>query len=502
MEGEDAASGQRPCGIRCKRMINNKVMLVTYPDSLGDNLKDLDGVLDKYYREEIGGIHILPFFPSSGDRGFAPITYDRVDPAFGDWDDIKRLSEKYYLMCDYMINHISARSEQYQDFLKNHEKSRYHDFFINWDRFWGGEPSEEEFNKLYLRKKTPYITAEFADGQTERLWSTFSEEQIDIDCLHSEEAKKYLTRQLRNLAARGISLIRTDAMAYAAKRKGENCFFVEPEMWTLVDQCREALAGTGVEILPEIHENYFYQKKLEEHGIFSYDFQLPFLILNAVWFGRSMYLKNWLKICPRKQFTTLDTHDGIGVVDARYLLPDEEILKTQELILEKNPIIDEIIRSFQARVNFSKFKLYQINCTYYDALGSEDNRYLLARAIQFFTPGIPQVYYVGLFAGRNDEEFFRRTLHGRDINRHYYSLKEIDQEMTRPVVLKMRELLHLRNTHEAFGGEFNLLASDAHSLNIRWENGISYAQLYVDFQDMTWRICYSKDGGEAFIDAL
>ena len=121
-----------------------------------------------------------------------------------------------------------------------------------------------------------------------------------------------------------------------------------------------------------------------------------------------------MKLCPRKQFTTLDTHDGIGVVDVRYLMPDEEVLETKKKVFEANPEINRL----NGKVNFSKFDTYQICCSYYDALGSDDNRYLIARAIQFFAPGIPQVYYVGLFAGRNDFDLYEKTKQSRDINRH------------------------------------------------------------------------------------
>lgn len=103
------------------RKLENKCMLITYPDSIGNNFKDLDYVLDKYLKKAIGGVHVLPFFPSSGDRGFAPMDYHKVDPAFGDWNDVERLAEKYYLMFDYMINHISAQSEYYKDFLAKKE---------------------------------------------------------------------------------------------------------------------------------------------------------------------------------------------------------------------------------------------------------------------------------------------------------------------------------------------------------------------------------------------
>ena len=108
------------------------------------------------------------------------------------------------------------------------------------------------------------------------------------------------------------------------------------------------------------------------------------LLLNAIFGGKTLYLKNWLKICPRKQFTTLDTHDGIGVVDARYLMPDEEVLWTKQQVFERNPGISKIY----TKVNFDKFDTYQINCTYYSAVGEDDDYYFLARAVQFFAPGI------------------------------------------------------------------------------------------------------------------
>lgn len=100
------------------KKLENKIMLITYSDSMGHNLKDLEEILSTYFKDAVGGVHILPFFPSSGDRGFAPMDYTKVDPAFGDWQDVERLADKYYLMFDYMINHISAHSEYYQDFLE------------------------------------------------------------------------------------------------------------------------------------------------------------------------------------------------------------------------------------------------------------------------------------------------------------------------------------------------------------------------------------------------
>ena len=88
------------------KKIENKIMLITYADSMGNNLKDLKTILKDHIGDAIGGVHLLPFFPSSGDRGFAPMTYREVDPTFGGWEDVMSLADDYYLMYDYMINHI------------------------------------------------------------------------------------------------------------------------------------------------------------------------------------------------------------------------------------------------------------------------------------------------------------------------------------------------------------------------------------------------------------
>ena len=139
-------NNSRPFGKDARmKKANNQIMLITYSDSMGRNIRELTEILDTVIKDAIGGVHLLPFFPSSGDRGFAPMTYRQVDPAFGDWEDVKRLSERYYLMYDYMINHISAQSEYYKDFLEKKDASAYKDLFIRYKNFWqNGEPTDEE----------------------------------------------------------------------------------------------------------------------------------------------------------------------------------------------------------------------------------------------------------------------------------------------------------------------------------------------------------------------
>ena len=138
------------------KSVNNEIMLITYADCMGNDLNDLENVLNKYLEGAVGGLHILPFFPSSADRGFAPTTYKEVDPVFGTWENIERLSKKYYLMYDYMINHLSIESDIFKDFIQKKDDSKYKDFFIRYKDFWdGGEPTEEQLGKLYKRKNSP-----------------------------------------------------------------------------------------------------------------------------------------------------------------------------------------------------------------------------------------------------------------------------------------------------------------------------------------------------------
>lgn len=427
--------------------LNNQIMLITYADSMGKNLKELHAVLNKHYKDAVGGVHILPFFPSSADRGFAPMCYDKVDETFGDFSDIEAIGEEYYLMFDFMVNHISASSEYFQDFLQKKDASEYKDYFIRYSEFWeGGEPTQEQIDKIYKRKpRAPYIEAEFADGTKEKIWCTFCEEQIDLD-VTKEKTKAFIRDTLKSMCHHGAAVIRLDAFAYAVKKADTSCFFIEPDIWELLYEIESIVKEEQAEILPEIHEHYTIPMKIAEKGFWIYDFALPVLTLHALYNHTGKYLKNWMEQCPMKQFTTLDTHDGIGIVDVKDLLPDEEIEMVKEQMYSQGANVKKIYSSEA----YNNLDIYQVNTTYYSALGNNDDAYLLARAIQFFAPGIPQVYYVGMLAGSNDIDLMERTRNGRDINRHYYSVEEVEQEQDRPVVQKLKELMVLRNTHPAF----------------------------------------------------
>ena len=485
--------------------IENKCMLITYADSMGKNLKALAHILDKHFSGVFGGVHVLPFFPSSGDRGFAVINYDTVDPAFGSWEDIDHLAEKYYLMADFMLNHVSIRSQEFQDYQKKGDASPYRDMFIHWNEFWpGSEPTEKDLQALYMRKaQGPYKDFTLDNDQTVRLWNTFFEEQVDIDP-YAKATQDYYNRNLTRLASH-VPLVRFDALAYASKRPGTTCFFVEPDIWDVLDIAMEPLRKTGTEMLAEIHENYHIQQKMVDHGYWVYDFALPMLLLHGLMTGRTDRVIHWLNICPHHQFTTLDTHDGIGVVDVAGLLEEDEI----ELVCENVEKLTEEARSYiklpsTIKTDGQKVRRYQLGCTYYSALDCDDDAYLLARAVQFFTPGIPQVYYVGLLAGENDMEALKNGGEGRSINRHNYTEEEIDQAVQKPMLQKLYRLMRFRNQHPAFDG--NILVDQTSAggrLHIQWKKNNAIAVLDADFGDRSFQITYTDvDSGSTKVLAL
>ena len=469
--------------------IQNKTMLITYSDSLGNNLKDLYANLEEHFGDAIGGVHLLPFFPSTGDRGFAPVDYDEVDPAFGDWEDVKCLGEKYYLMFDFMINHISRQSKYYKDYQEKHEASEFKDLFLNWDKFWPeNRPTQADVDLIYKRKdRAPKQEIVFADGSVEHLWNTFGEEQIDLD-VTKEVTMAFIRKTIQHLASNGCDLIRLDAFAYAVKKLDTNDFFVEPDIWNLLDKVRDIAAEYGTELLPEIHEHYSIQFKIADHDYYVYDFALPMVTLYTLYSSRTERLAKWLKMSPMKQFTTLDTHDGIGVVDVKDILTDEEIDYASNELYK----VGANVKRKYSSAEYNNLDIYQINSTYYSALGDDDVKYFLARLIQAFAPGIPQVYYVGLLAGKNDLKLLEETKEGRNINRHYYSNEEIAEEVQRPVVKALLNLFSFRNRSDAFDleGTIEIETPTEYSIVIKRQNKDKSvtAVAEIDLQSQTYQV--------------
>jgi len=255
-----------------------------------------------------------------------------------------------------------------------------------------------------------------------------------------------------------------------------------PETFDFIDQFAARARERGLEVLVEIHAHHRKQVEIARAVDRVYDFALPPLLLHALYTGQAGALARWMGIRPTNAITVLDTHDGIGVIDVG---PegDEPGLLTAEQIDDLVEGIHEHSEGASRRATgaaASNLDLYQVNSTYYDALGRDDAAYLLARAIQVFTPGIPQVYYTGALAGSNDEDLLGRTGVGRDINRHHYSAGEVAQELRRPVVRALFALFELRSTHPAFQGAFSFDEGDAHTLVMRWDSEEGLAELSAD----------------------
>jgi sucrose 6(F)-phosphate phosphorylase len=479
--------------------IKNQVQLITYPDSLGGDLSGLESNIEQYFPGLFpGGIHILPPFPSSGDRGFAPLTYAEIEPAFGTWEDIKRIGEKSPVLLDLMVNHISAKSAFFQDFLKNGRGSRYADMFITLDKFWpDGIPDQKDIDKMFLRRTVPY--SEFSVGpigQIERVWTTFGKttpsEQIDMD-VNSPVTRKLLADFMENFGRNNVTMLRLDAVGYVTKKLGTSCFFDEPEIYDFLEWISNLAHAHNIEILPEIHTHYQTQFKLAQKGYWIYDFILPYAILDAFINKTNQRLNDYLKARPPHQFTMLDCHDGVPLKpDLNGLYKLEDAQKIVDTCLERGGNLSRIISS--SHKDADGLDVHQIRGTYFSLLDCNDTAYLAARAIQFFVPGIPQVYYVGLLAGKNDVAAVEKSGEGREINRHNYTKDEIEREMDRDVVKKLMQLIRFRNTHPAFNGIFAVEPGSDQELNLLWKNADSWVKLSVSLEPLSAAITFTEIG--------
>lgn len=473
-------------------MKNNKVHLITYPDSLGNNLDDLNKVLDKYFQDTFYGIHILPPYPSSGDRGFAPIDYFSIDEVFGNWDDIKKLGRKYNIMLDLMVNHISRLSAQFKDYQQYGDRSQYSDFFIKVLDFWGNTPNNDDLNKIFLRRPLPYSNYNI-DGEYIDIWTTFGKEnhseQVDIN-INSLSVRQFFRDILKNFARYNVSAVRLDALAYVVKKKDTSCFFVEPNIYEFTDWMIDTASDFNLELLPEVHSEFKYQKKLSDRGYWIYDFILPYTVLDAIINQKSDYIIDYLNNRPSKQITMLDCHDGIPII------PDMngyfDIARARNVVAQCKKNSGNFSRIMADEHKINGFDVHQINITYYEALSQNDDAYFLARAIQLFTPGIPQVYYVGLLAGLNDHDFAESTGDGRYVNRHNFTIDEIQSALEMDIVKRQTALIHLRNQHKAFDGEFVCKDLGNESFKICYTKDDSYARLYVDLKASKAKIVYTN----------
>jgi sucrose phosphorylase len=479
--------------------MKNKVQLITYINRLGGgDVKTLHRLLKGPFAGLFGGVHMLPFYYAihGADAGFDPIDHTRVDPSLGSWAEVKDLGQDMDLMADLIVNHISTSSSEFLDYYEKGDASIYKDLFLTMGSIFPKGATEADLLTIYRpRPGLPFSCVTLKNNQKHLLWTTFSKQQIDINVLHPD-GKAYLQSVLRTLHDNGIRMVRLDAVGYAVKKPGSSCFMI-PETFDFIEYLTRQAAALGLEVLVEIHSHYRRQIEIARQVDRVYDFALPPLVLHGIFNRTGRYLKRWLEISPRNAITVLDTHDGIGVIDIGAdgsdpqdcpgILPPEELSALVERIHANSNGQSRLASGAAA----SNLDLYQVNCTFYDALNRNDDDYLMARAIQFFTPGVPQVYYVGLLAGENDMHLLAKSGVGRDINRHYYNLDEIDQAIHRPVVQSLFELIRFRNQHPAFDGSFTMPDTPDSRIVMRWDNRDAWASLEADFASGSFSISNS-----------
>ena len=480
-------------------MLKNQVQLITYADRLGGgNISALHSLLYGPLAGLFGGVHILPFyFPRDGtDAGFDPIDHTMVDPCLGNWADIKALGEDVDLIADLIVNHVSAQSPQFLDYSEKGQGSVYDGLFLTMGSVFPQGATEADLLTIYRpRPGLPFTGVTLQNGQKRLLWTTFTSQQLDIDVTHPQ-GQAYLQKVMQTFSENGVHVMRLDAVGFAIKKAGSSCFMI-PETFAFIDELTRQAKTLGIEVLVEIHSYYRKQIDIARQVDRVYDFALPPLVLHAIFNRSALYLKKWLAISPRNAITVLDTHDGIGIIDIGAdganpqanpgLIPPPEL----DALVEQIHVNSKGESRQATGLAASNLDLYQVNCTFYDALGRNDRLYLLARAIQFFAPGAPQVYYVGLLAGENDMTLLARSGVGRDINRHCYTFEEVEQALQRPVVQSLFDLIRFRNQHPAFTGAFSLPETKDSKIALRWDKGEDWALLEVDLTAGEYQISHS-----------
>lgn len=564
--------------------ISNGVMLNVYPDSIGKKFSDTVGMLKRDdFKDVFSFIYVLPtFFNSDLDRGFSIIDYD-INKDLVDIKDLEDLNElQIKLKFDIVLNHLSVASPQFKDMLQYGNKSKFKDFFINWNEFWEGNgiknedgiviPKPEFLNKLFMRKSgLPILKVRFPDGTEQPYWNTFyqqvtynpiavedlqtikglTEQQsqfiatlvntainnnqdfttIDFkDCtpLKSEilqiveQKRSYLGQMdvnaasplvwdfyeetLKKLNGYGCNILRLDAFAYLHKQVGESNFFNKPGTWEYLERIKKIAQQNDLMLLPEIHAEYglHLHDEVADKGYYIYDFFLPGLAIHTIENKSSKALLTWAKEIIAKGYKTvnmLGCHDGIPVLDLKGkevngaynkgLLEDTEIESIMNKIMERGGRVKNLYDPSGNKISY-----YQINATFFSALGEDEQKLLLARVIQMFMPGIPQVWYLDIFAGKNNYEAADNggSAGHKEINRTTLTMNDIEQGLKTEVVKKQLEIMHLRNTSNAFSGHVEINDTVDAIIDVKWVNGDTVAHLKANLQNYGFTIEHTENG--------
>lgn len=553
--------------------INLAPMLNVYPDSMGGNLSALVDILKQSrLGDGIASIYVLPsLFHTDLDRGFSVIDYDLNDACvkIEDLEALKALGID--LKLDFILNHASVLSEQFQDILEKGEASPYKDFFINWNTFWEGngvmteqgyiQPHEDLIKDMFFRKKgLPILMVRFPNGENVPYWNTFYQaikyprldaqdimkhvglqygasqqlaerikqsldsgiapQEIDFGqydhskptlVAYLESHRKYLGQMdlnihsplvwdfyknvLQKLAGYGAKIVRLDAFAYAPKAPGEKNFLNEPGTWDLLQDVRALADQYGLTLLPEIHSSYSDKthEAIAGRGYMTYDFFLPGLMIDALESGQCDSLMNWANEIIDKKIQVvnmLGCHDGIPMLDLKGLLPEERIQSLIDTIVERGGMVKNL--------HGQKNVYYQVNATYYSALGENDSKMLMARAIQLFMPGKPQIWYLDIFLGKNNYaavEAFGPDGH-KEINRTNLSNEQVYEALENPTVQKQLDMMTFRTTFPAFSSDALIdVYKEGENMVFIWTRDGFRAELCANLKTMRFSIKGIDDTG-------
>jgi sucrose phosphorylase len=325
--------------------------------------------------------------------------------------------------------------------------------------------------------------------------------QMDLNS-NSEKVWKFYAETFAKLRQYGASLIRLDAFAYLHKRPGRTNFFNKPETWEYLSRLREMAQSEDLVLLPEIHSEYGVglHEEVSGEGYPIYDFFFPGLVIDAIDRATSRPLISWIReIISRKMVTInmLGCHDGIPVLDLKgrgdkQILSEDEIEQVVSRIMERGGRVKNLYGP-----DGKKIAYYQVNATFFSALGEDEKKLLLARAIQMFMPGIPQVWYLDLFAGKNNYEAADKggAAGHKEINRTTLTTREIDEGLKRPVVQNQLLLMRLRNKSRAFEGTLDIRESDDSRVRLAWTNGQEKAELDADLKTGAFSVLFEGHDG-------
>jgi len=509
--------------IKAEKYSENKwnekeIILITYGDSIisvGEKpLLILYRFLEKYLKDCIHTVHILPFFPYSSDDGFSVIDYYQVDPELGSWEEIKKISRDFNLMVDLVLNHISVNSIWFQNYLNNRHPGK--DFFIEMD-------PAEDFSQVVRPRSFPLLTSFETINGGKYIWTTFSEDQADLDFANPEVLYEIL-KVLLWYVSKGVKIIRLDAIAFLWKQKDTACLHL-PETHEIVKLINDILeeVDSSVIILTETNvpnkDNLSYFGKGDEAHMI-YQFSLPPLLLHALYSGNSKFLNRWAKDiadppqgCTFFNFTA--SHDGIGVRPLEGLLPKDELNKILKYILAAGGKISTKQNSDGTD------SPYELNITYFDALkqtykgpdGFQVERFLCSQTIMMTLRGVPAFYIHSLTATPNYLEGVKQTGHARMINRKRWEFKDLEEllrndndtsriffELTRRIIIRKSEpVFHPDNPQKIYNISSNFFVVKRE--NAKKQNLLfSISNLTGQTKEINTK--FLNDNGNEWIDLL